>query len=73
MKDADKATHLIVHLIDGDSRDITQYPTRLQDGESREEAAVRVKTEEDERQGKNFLVENIIDRPKKGRHKEGIE
>lgn len=69
MTDTDKASHIIVHLIDGDSHEISQHPAYLEDGESLAEAGVRVKEEQEELQGKHFLVEDIDESPKHGRHK----
>lgn len=71
MTDADKGSHIIVHLIDGETHEITQYPINLMEDEELAEAAVRVKEEQEEIQKKHFLVENVVESPKHGRHKEG--
>lgn len=62
--------HVIVHLIDGDTHEISKYPTTLVGSENREEAAIRVLDEQHEAQkSKHFLVEDVIDAPSRGRHK----
>ncbi len=71
MTDADNGSHIIVHLIDGDTHEISQFPTHLLDGEELPEAGLRIKDEQEDAQGKHFLVENIVESPKHGRHKEG--
>lgn len=61
--------HVVVNLIDGDTHEITQYPTILGDGEDKHDAAIRILDEQQDAQGKHFLVEDIIESPRRGRHR----